>query len=216
MAQPESAKKRSILITSEDWWSVYLGLFLLIVTFLAFASGSPLNVLKSAMPVAWPKADLGAHLANNFGAYLVIYLLLTGLTGIAVRAMGGKLGHYLASFTVLFVASLVILILGSQQDSKTYGLEYPFWALVLGLIVGNSCTLPEWFRAGAGRTEFFIKTGIVLLGANLPCCNTRIQDVRSMGAKPIIAFSSVVAVNFVVGLIMAMLLFGGIIAKPLG
>ena len=46
-------------------------------------------------------------------------------------------------------------------------------------------------------------------------CNTKIADIRSMGSKPIIAFTIVVLVNLVVGFIMANLLFGGIIAKPL-
>jgi uncharacterized membrane protein YadS len=46
-------------------------------------------------------------------------------------------------------------------------------------------------------------------------CNTKIADIRSMGSKPIIAFTVVVLVNLVVGFIMANLLFGGIIAKPL-
>lgn len=168
VAHAEPAKKRSVLITSEDWWAVYLGLFLLIVTFGAFVSGSPLDILKTAMPVMWPKANLGAHFAANVNAYIFMYLMLIVITGVAVAVMGGKVLHYILSFTVLFVLSLVVLILGSQTELKTYGLEYPFWALLIGLVIGNTWSLPEWFRAGAGRTEFFIKTGIVLLGVNLP------------------------------------------------
>ena len=40
-------------------------------------------------------------------------------------------------------------------------------ALLLGLIVSNLVRLPAWFQAGL-RVEFFIKVGIVLLGATLP------------------------------------------------
>ncbi len=202
VSHAEPAKKRSILVTSEDWWSVYLGLFLLIVTFGAFASGSPLNILKTAMPVAWPKADLGAHFAANVNAYLFMYAMLVVITGVAVAVMGGKVLHYLASFTLLFAVSLLILVLGSQTDLKTYGLEYPFWALILGLIIGNVWTLPNWFKAGAGRTEFFIKTGIVLLGANLP-----FTTVVQGGGWGFIEAVCIVGVGFIVA-------FG--IAKRLG
>lgn len=162
------SKKRSSLLTSEDWWSVYLGLSLVLVTYLAFAAKSPLNILKTALPVDWPKNDLGAHFAANIGAYVFMYLVLLVITSIGVAVMGGKVSNYIASFTLLYVGALLILILGSQQTLKKYGLEYPFWALVIGLIIGNLWTLPDWFKAAAGRTEFYIKTGIVLLGAGLP------------------------------------------------
>lgn len=154
---------------SEDWWSVYLGLLLVVGLFLFFLAGSPLDALKQAMPVAWPRASLGQHLAENWTAYVWMYLTLLFFTGIAVKGMGQRLAHYVAGFTVLFIGAFLVLILGSQQQLKTYGLEYPFWALVIGLAVGNAWSgLPAWFQAAAGRTEFFIKMGIVLLGANLP------------------------------------------------
>ncbi len=198
LAHAEPAKKRSVLVTSEDWWAVYLGLFLLIVTFGAFVSGSPLNILKSAMPAAWPKADLGAHFAANVNAYIFMYAMLVLITGMAVAVMGGRVFHYILSFTVLFLAALVILILGSQQDLKTYGLEYPFWALVIGLAIGNTWTLPAWFKAAAGRTEFFIKTGIVLLGANLP-----FTTVVQGGGWGFIEAVVIVGVGFSVAFIVA-------------
>ena len=208
----EPGKKRGALVINEDWWSVILGLFLLVITFGAFASGSPLNVLKAAMPVAWPQANLGSHFATSLGSYIALYLLLAVCTTVAVVATGGKLLDYLIAFTVLFVASLVILTLGSEQDSKKYGLEYPFWALVLGLIVGNTWTLPAWFRAGAGRTEFYIKTGIVLLGANLP-----FTVVVSGGAMGFVEAVVIVAIGFTVAFVVARRLgFDNTFASVLG
>ncbi|MCL4531830.1 MAG: YeiH family protein [Actinobacteria bacterium] len=194
----EPAKKRSILLTSEDWWSVYLGLGLLVITVVAFAMGSPLNMLKVAVPIQWPKGDLMAHFAANIGAYLSMYVLLAVLTGFAVAVMGGKVGQYLLSFTVLFVAALVILTLGSEDTSKVYGLEYPFWALVVGLIIGNLWEMPSWFRAAAGRTEFYIKTSIVLLGVNLP-----FTTVVSGGGWGFLEAITIVGIGFIVAFIVA-------------
>lgn len=136
-AASPGVKPRSPLLASEDWWSVYLGLGLLLVTYLAFAAQSPLNILSKAIPPDWPKNDLATHFAGNWRAYAFMFLLLLGITAIAIAVMGGRVLDYVPSFTVLFVASLLILVLGSQATLKKYGLEYPFWALVIGLVIGN-------------------------------------------------------------------------------
>lgn len=205
-------KPRSVLLTSEDWWSVYLGLLLLVVSFVAFTSGTPLNFLKAAIPAAWPKANLGAHFAANWQAYVYMYLMIAGFTGAGVAVMGGKVASYLGSFTVLFLMALVVLILGSQQDLKTYGLEYPFWALVIGLIIANTVKAPSWFRAASGRTEFFIKTSIVLLGVNLP-----FTTVVAGGGWGFIEAVVIVAVGFSVAFIVAKKLgFDNAFASVLG
>ena len=160
----------SSLWKKEDWWAVYLGLFIVAIIFVAMAmnpTNSPLNILKGAIPADWPKTDLVTHFATNWPNYVFLYLLLLVLTGIASTLMGEKIGNYIKGFTALFVLGLITLIIGSQQDIKKYGLEYPFWALVIGMLIGNVWTFPEWFKAASKRTEFFIKTGIVLLGAAL-------------------------------------------------
>jgi uncharacterized membrane protein YadS len=43
----------------------------------------------------------------------------------------------------------------------------PLLALLIGLVIGNIFSLPKWFKTSL-RTEYYIKTGIVLLGATLP------------------------------------------------
>ena len=40
-------------------------------------------------------------------------------------------------------------------------------ALFVGLVIGNTLSLPAWFSE-ALRTEYYVKTGIVLMGATLP------------------------------------------------
>ena len=46
-------------------------------------------------------------------------------------------------------------------------MEGPVLALFVGIIGGNLIKLPAWFRASL-KTEFYIKTGIILMGAMLP------------------------------------------------
>src|SRR5260370_2829388 len=44
-------------------------------------------------------------------------------------------------------------------------IEYVLWAIVLGLVISNSVGVPEIFRSGVATYEFWLKAGIVLLGA---------------------------------------------------
>ncbi|MGE0418954.1 MAG: YeiH family protein, partial [Acetobacteraceae bacterium] len=50
---------------------------------------------------------------------------------------------------------------------RRYNLDTPLIALVAGLLISNFIRLPEWLQI-AFRVEFYIKIGIVLLGASLP------------------------------------------------
>lgn len=53
------------------------------------------------------------------------------------------------------------------MDAPKYNLEPPLVALLTGLLIANVIPLPKWMDSGF-RVEYFIKTGIVLLGATFP------------------------------------------------
>lgn len=186
-------------LVSEDWWAVYLGLIFVVAVYLFHRFGTPLDILKSATPVMWPKASLGAHFAQSWGSYVWMYVVILVPTAIAVRVMGLRLGDYILGFTGLFILGLIVLTLGSQQQLKYYGLEYPFWALIIGLILGNAFPrFPAWFQAAAGRTEFFIKMGIVLLGATLP-----FTTVIKGGGWGFVEAVTIVAIGFAVAFVVS-------------
>src|ERR1700693_5740268 len=44
-------------------------------------------------------------------------------------------------------------------------IEYVLWAILIGLVISNTVGVPEIFRAGVATYEFWLKAGIVLLGA---------------------------------------------------
>jgi uncharacterized integral membrane protein (TIGR00698 family) len=57
-------------------------------------------------------------------------------------------------------------MLSAQKVIHYYNLEYPLWALAIGLLVGNAVGVPRWLgRSLAG--EFLIKTGLVIFGAEV-------------------------------------------------
>jgi len=55
-------------------------------------------------------------------------------------------------------------------------IEYVLWAIVIGLIIGNLVKLPAIFQPGVDTYEFWLKTGIVLLGSRF-----LVADIRKLG-----------------------------------
>ena len=55
-------------------------------------------------------------------------------------------------------------------------IEYVLWAILIGLVISNTLTIPKIFQAGIDTYEFWLKLGIVLLGARFV-----IADVLKLG-----------------------------------
>lgn len=154
----------------EDYWAIVIGLGLIGFVTLAFFAGS-IDMFKTmAVSIGGWSTDLAKLTAglskSSFGliTLLAFFLLVYSL---GVKAMGQSISKFGKGFTALFLFSVLISVLGANQYSKDWQLETPVLALLVGLIVGNVFKLPEWFHAGL-RTELYVKTGIVLMGATLP------------------------------------------------
>jgi len=104
---------------------------------------------------------------RNVGNARLQLLLWLIVFGISASAMGWKLSEFLPSFLFVYAISLVIFVIGQWKQAGAYNLEPPLVALVVGLLISNLLPLPSWMDAGF-RVEYYIKTGIVLLGATLP------------------------------------------------
>jgi uncharacterized integral membrane protein (TIGR00698 family) len=55
-------------------------------------------------------------------------------------------------------------------------IEYVLWAILIGLVISNTLAIPRIFRAGIATYEFWLKLGIVLLGARFV-----LADVLKLG-----------------------------------
>ncbi|MFM7604951.1 MAG: YeiH family protein, partial [Prosthecobacter sp.] len=81
-------------------------------------------------------------------------------------SLGKKIIFFTFGATLVYALGWVAQWISTQSAVKAYGLEYVIFALGLGLIWSHTLPVPEWLRE-AVRTEFFIKVGIVLLGATI-------------------------------------------------
>ncbi|RLI07485.1 putative sulfate exporter family transporter [Candidatus Bathyarchaeota archaeon] len=150
----------SSLWRKEDWWAVWLGFLLLALT----ASGL----------IGWlPKIG---RWSNNIGSSISLpdipYFILLGLGLLALLALAiyfmdkEALRTYWAGFMVIFSLAFVGMVLANQELIHRLGLEYVLWALIFGLVLGNTVGVPEWLKP-AVRAELYIKIGLVLLGAEI-------------------------------------------------
>ncbi len=64
------------------------------------------------------------------------------------------------------ILAIISFTLANHSINKAYGLSYAAWALAIGLLISNTVGTPEWLKLGS-RTEMYIKTGLVLLGAEI-------------------------------------------------
>jgi len=155
------------LLLKEDWWSIWIGLGLLLTAIGLFAGGSSLGWI-AVIPAKWHALpDLGNQLINNAPRYFAQFVLWTILFGISTHFLRIPFKEFFASFAFIYVVSILVFSLGQWDQSDYYNLEPPLVALALGLLLANTVSLPKWLESGF-RVEFYIKIGIVLLGATLP------------------------------------------------
>ncbi len=100
-----------------------------------------------------------------FAVYIAVGYLILSI--IALSLMGEKAVKIIVGFPAVFIIAWVgQLIAGNYTIHNTYGIEYVLWCLFIGLFVSNVLGLPEWLKP-AVRTEFYIKSGLVVLGSGI-------------------------------------------------
>jgi uncharacterized integral membrane protein (TIGR00698 family) len=155
------------LFRKEDWWAIWIGLGLIAVALALFAAGSSIKWIAVA-PQKWANlAGLSQQIKLHAVQYSALLVLWAVAFGIGAAALGIRITKFLPAFLAVYVAAGCIYFLGMWDQAAHYNLEPPLVALGLGLLVSNTVGVPRWLDPGL-RVEFYIKTGIVLLGAGLP------------------------------------------------
>jgi len=88
------------------------------------------------------------------------------LSIIAMVFMGEKVGSFILGFPIVFILAWLAQFIAGNYTIHYYGIEYVLWCLFLGLFVSNVIGIPEWLKV-AVRTEFYIKSGLVVLGSGI-------------------------------------------------
>ena len=151
----------SDLWKKDDWWAIWLGVLLLASVF----SGLVGKVPKMAK---WSWGNFGDIFPSDLLSSLIFLAIgFCIIYTIAVRILEpGKAVKFIPAFFIIFLLALFANILASETTVKSYGIGYAFWGLGIGLLISNTFGTPEWLK-NAARTEFYIKTGLVILGAEI-------------------------------------------------
>jgi uncharacterized membrane protein YadS len=105
--------------------------------------------------------------AYNLIPGLLVLMVFVGLFfSIGLRFMGHNLRQFLVAFPVIFALAILAYILANHATMKALGLSYVLFALFMGLFIANTIGTPKWLKP-AVQTEYYIKTGLVLLGAGI-------------------------------------------------
>lgn len=156
-------------LKKEDGWSIVIGIGFIVVASVLFLLGAD-NILAlfSASAPKWATlGELVQKLPSKLPNFILLYMLFAGLLTLGAKSLGLNASRFFKGFTALYWFTSLILILSNNETLKSWQLESPLLALFIGLIVGNFVKLPAWFSESL-RTEYYVKTGIVLMGATLP------------------------------------------------
>lgn len=158
----------SNLWKKEDWLTVWIGFLIIAVAAVSVITGSfDFSAAKFSTWHLWEEVAEEKSLFSQFTSVFWIRLLRTfivlgALFTAGVKLQGVKIKEYLPAFATLFVLAIVVRLISAEFTLNRY-LEWAFWALIVGLLISNTVGVPTWLRP-AIRTEFYIKTGLVVMG----------------------------------------------------
>lgn len=176
-------------VLSEDWLSLWLGLFIFVLSMGVFANADFLgwgtktslwtDLTKALSPVSKGYAGL-----PGIVSLILTYIFMTVVMGIGAKVLKADMKKFISGFTLVFWISYVCWIIGhnayiaatTPQEMEKFGVSWALKltgeagfivALLAGLIIGNFFPkLTEAMRE-ATRPELYIKTAIVILGGSL-------------------------------------------------
>jgi uncharacterized integral membrane protein (TIGR00698 family) len=131
------------------------------------------STLRSAVP---PPTQTPLAPLTGGAAGLIPGILLLAVVGYAGKFIEQFIAHY-----------------GKAHHLVLPNIEYVLWAILIGLVISNTVGIPAIFRSGVATYEFWLKAGIVLLGARF-----LLGDVRRLGGLSLvlIAIELVLALTF--------------------
>ena len=147
------SKFKKLLV--EDWVVTFLSIPLLIIA--GLATFLPKDALKISSDL------LNSESWLNIGALFLIALVLLYVGN---KLLSRPLRGLFWSFVVVFAVSMLAQLTAKIGFIKDLGFEAVFFSVIFGLIIRNLFHIPEWLKP-AIQGEFFIKIGVVCLGATI-------------------------------------------------
>ncbi len=175
----------SDLLHKEDWLSIWGAFLIIAVASVGVITGA--YVFKGGKFGKWGAEsgsimkffDGGETCISTWSGIFVTFIALALVFTVSNGMMKKDIKKYLMAFAAVFGLTTVVRLISSQVVLSNY-LEYAFWALFLGLFISNVLKVPEWLKP-AVQTEFYIKTGLVIMGASVLFSNIQKFGLYGLG-----------------------------------
>ncbi len=112
------------------------------------------------------KAKASVKPFNRVPSLAVLAVILAIFFGIGKAVMGHSFPRFFIGFFFIYLIAVLAYMAETQALMKHWGFGFPLWAIIFGMLISNTVGTPKWVMP-AVSTEFFIKTGLVLLGAEI-------------------------------------------------
>ncbi len=148
----------------------------------------PLLAMAVFIPGYLPSIPKHLTLLSDWQNALVLYAIVLVVLYLGWLMLGRPLKGIVVSLLAVFVVSLLAQLTAAIPQVAYYGFESVFFSVIFGLIIRNVFHIPAWMRP-AIQSEFFIKIGVVCLGATI-----LFSDVMKSGAIGLIQAVLVVTI----------------------
>lgn len=175
--EPSSTtSSRPGFLQTDDAWAIILGSFILCVCFAAVYQQASQEEIVSPLkklivkPGKWADSPLESicptKSAPLWPGLLTVFSVIGLLMTAAAGAISRDIAAFLRAFPVIFLMALLAMVASSQLVVKQYGFSDAIWAILGGMLISNLLGTPQFLKP-AMRTELYIKTGLVILGAEV-------------------------------------------------
>jgi uncharacterized integral membrane protein (TIGR00698 family) len=110
------------------------------------------------------KAETKAYNKIPYLIGIMIIFMLFFTPG--AKLMGKDTALFMKGFIFVFLLAIAAEVIGAQTTLRSWGFGPLIWAILGGMLIANTVGTPRFIQEGA-QTEYFIKTGLVLLGAEI-------------------------------------------------
>ncbi|MEZ5490384.1 MAG: putative sulfate exporter family transporter [Gammaproteobacteria bacterium] len=131
------------------------------------AGGEFLNSLANASrPGRWSVNPFAAFSFDTLIFGISLLIVFGALFGAGAALLKENVGAFFKGFLAVFGVATLAFFIANQQEFRDLGLGYALWAIILGLVISNTVGIPDFLRP-ALKHELYIKTGLIMLGAEV-------------------------------------------------
>jgi uncharacterized integral membrane protein (TIGR00698 family) len=143
----------------EDWTAVAVAAVL--------AALAVAGVVPSIPRFAWDSAADAAGLvsAANLGSAAGVGVIVLTPLVVGAALLGTRVSSFTSGAVGVYLLACAAQVLAGHAAARRWSLEYVLFALLVGLALG-AARVPSWLQP-AVRTEYYIKAGLVVLGASV-------------------------------------------------